>query len=113
MTPSSRPQPKSAERDRRDSDVLKKFLRKLEDAQSNADIKSLLSECPTPHAHSYQFYLNLAFFVEHFVPPRSAGISETVHYIRLSEKLRARGEADNDTRVQMVAAFKAAGADRR
>ena len=67
---------------------LKKFLRKLEHVQSNADVKLLLSECPEPNAPGRRFYSNLAFFIEHLVPPRSAGISETMLYVKLAERLR-------------------------
>ena len=105
--------PTSGEIDHRDSAALKKFLHKLAEIQSSADVKSLLADCPSPSAASYRFYSNLAFFIEHFVPPRTADISETQHYIRLAERLRARGEASGDARAQAVAKFKASEAARR
>jgi hypothetical protein len=66
-----------------------------------------------PTTVGHQFYSNLAFFIEHFVPPRTADVGETLLYIKLSERLRTRGEADHDARVRTVATFKAANAVRR
>jgi hypothetical protein len=105
---SSRHQFNSGASNRPDSEGLKKFLRKLADAQSSADVNRLLAECPSATAGSFWFYWNLAFFVEHLVPPRGAGRGETQLFIKLYEKLRSRGEADKDSRARTVAAFKAA-----
>ena len=69
------------------SEVRNRFLHRLERVQTSAELKSLLAECPPPTAVGYQFYPNLAFFIEHFVPPRGADVSETLQYIKLSEKL--------------------------
>lgn len=106
-------QPTSGETDHRDSAALKKFLHKLEEVQSSADVKSLLAECPSPSAAAYQFYSNLAFFIEHFVSPRTADASETQAYIKLAGRLRYRQETSQDARVKTVAAFKAANKVRR
>jgi hypothetical protein len=95
------------------SDVRTRFLHKLDEVQSNADVKSLLSECPVPTDAGYRFYSDFAFFIEHLVPPRTADISETQHYIKLSERLRYRGGREKDSRAQAVTAFKAANAARR
>jgi hypothetical protein len=88
--------------------IQARFLRKLEEIESNAELKSLLSECPSPTAAAHRLYSNLAFFIEHFVPPRDADASEVQVYIKLAQRLRQRGEADHDSREQTVAAFKAA-----
>jgi hypothetical protein len=95
------------------SDVQTRFLHKLEEVQTNAELKSLLSECPSQTAADHRFYSNLAFFVEHLVPPRGADMSEIQLYIKLPQRLRHRGEAGWDLREKTVAAFKAANKVRR
>ena len=89
-----------------------RFLHKLEAAKSSAELRSLLAECPPPTAVGHQFYSNLAFFIEHFVPPRAADVAETLQYIKLFDKLRSRGEASEEARAQVVAKFKEAHANR-
>jgi hypothetical protein len=105
---SSRSQSNSGAINRQDSGAPKKLLQKLDDAQSSEDVERLLAECPSPTAASYRFYWNLAFFVEHLVPPRDARSDETQLFIKLYERLRTRGEADQDSRARTVAAFKVA-----
>jgi hypothetical protein len=90
------------------SDTQTRFLRKLEKIESNAELKSLLSECPSPTASAHRLYTNLAFFIEHFVPPRNTDASEVQVYIQLAHRLRRRGESDHVSREQTVAAFKVA-----